>query len=47
MEKTQASAAPTAPAPDVEARNKTDRPLKPRNPDLNYGNLHMECYYFC
>ncbi len=47
MEKTQAPAAPAAPAPDVEARNDTDRPLKPRNPDLYYGNSHMECYYFC
>ncbi len=43
----QAPAALTAPAPDVKARDGTDRPLKPRNPDLYYGNLHMECYYFC
>ncbi len=40
------SAAPTAPALDVEARDDTDRSLKPQNPDLYYGNLHMECYYF-
>ncbi len=40
----QASATP---APDIEARDNTDRPLKPRNPDLYYDNLHMECYYFC
>ncbi len=41
----QALAALAAPA--AEARDNTDRPLKPRNPDLYYGNLHMECYYFC
>lgn len=22
-------------------------PLKARNPDLYYGNLHIECYYSC
>ncbi len=43
----QASAAPAAPAPDVEAKDDTDKPLKPRNPDLYYGNSYMECYYFC
>ncbi len=47
MERTQAPAAPTASAPDVEARNDTDRPLKSRNRNLYYGNLHIECYYFC
>ncbi len=31
MERTQAPAATAAPAPDVKARNNTDRPLKPRN----------------
>ncbi len=41
----QAPAAPVAPA--AEARDDTNRPLKPQNPDLYYGNLHMECYYFC
>ncbi len=41
----QAPAAPAAPA--AETKDKTDRLLKPRNPDLYYGNLHMECYYFC
>ncbi len=41
-------AAPVAPAvPAAEARDDTDRPLKPRNPDLYYSHLHMECYYFC
>ncbi len=45
MEKTQAPAAPAA--PDIEARDDTDKLLKPRNPDLYYNNLHMECYYFC
>ena len=23
------------------------RALQARNPDIYYGNLHMECYYFC
>ncbi len=41
----QALAAPVAPA--AEARDDTDRPLKPRNPDLYYNHLHMEYYYFC
>ncbi len=41
----QAPAAPAAPA--AEARDDIDRPLKPRNPDLYYGNSQMECYYFC
>ncbi len=41
----QAPAAPAAPV--VEARDNTDRPLKPRNPDLYYGYSHMEYYYFC
>ena len=41
----QAPAAPAATA--AKARDVTDKPLKPRNPDLYYGNLHMECYYFC
>ncbi len=43
--------APTASAalatPAAEARDDTNRPLKPRNPDLYYNNLHMKCYYFC
>ncbi len=51
MERTQAPAAPTAlaapAAPVAEARDDTHRSLKPRNPDLYYGHLHMECYYFC
>ncbi len=42
----QALAALATPAPDVEVTNDTDRPLKPRNSDLYYGNLHIECYYF-
>ena len=24
-----------------------NRAFKARNPDLYYGSLHMECYYFC
>ncbi len=39
--------APAAPAAlVVEAKNDADSFLKPRNPDLYYGHLHMECYYF-
>ncbi len=34
-------------APVAEVRDNTDKPLKSRNPDLYYGYLHMECYYFC
>ena len=35
-------------APNIETRKDAlDRPLKPRNHDLYYGHLHMECYYFC
>ncbi len=41
----QAPAAPVVPV--AEARDNTDRPLKPRNPDLYYGHLHMKCYYIC
>ncbi len=46
MEKMQVPAAPAALVPE-KAKDDTDRPLKPRNPNLYYGNLHMECYYFC
>ncbi len=46
MERTKAPALPATPVPDVETRDDTDRPLKSRNPDLYYGDLHMECYYF-
>ncbi len=41
----QALVTPTAPA--AKARDNTNRPLKSQNPDLYYGHLHMECYYFC
>ncbi len=50
MKKTQvltASVVPAALAPDVEDKDNTDRSLKPRNLNLYYGNLYMECYYFC
>ncbi len=47
IESAQVFATPAALEPDVEARNNTDRPPKPRNLDLYYGNLHIECYYFC
>ncbi len=44
----QAPAAPAAlAAPAAKARDDIDRPLNPRNPDLYYGHLHMECSYFC
>ncbi len=43
--KDQALAAPAVPA--AEVRDNVDRPLKPRNPDLYYGHLYIECYYFC
>ncbi len=43
----QAPMVPAAPAPDVKARDDTDRPLKSWNSNLYYGNLRMECYYFC
>ncbi len=37
-----------APAPLAEPREDvSDRTLKARNPDLYYGNSHMECYHFC
>ncbi len=43
----QAPAAQVATAaPAAEARDNTNRPLKPRNPDLYYGHLHMECFNF-
>ena len=42
----------SAPAPTLvplaEPReNVSDKPLNARNPDLYYGNSHMECYHFC
>ncbi len=44
----QALAAPVAPAaPATKVKDNIHRPLKSRNPDLYYGHLHMECYYFC
>ncbi len=46
MEKAQAPTTPAIPAPDIKARHNTDRPLKPRNPNLYYGNLYIEYYYF-
>ena len=47
MERAQAPAALTALSLAAEARDNTDRPLKPQNPNLYYSNLLMECYYFC
>ncbi len=38
---------PVPPEAREPRENASDRPLKARNPDLYYGNLHMECYYFC
>ncbi len=46
MGKAQALAAPAAPNQDIKARDDTDRPLKPWKPDLYYGNLYIEYYYF-
>ncbi len=46
MEKAQALAAPAAPTLAVEAKKDINRPLKPRNPDIYYGHLYMEYYYF-
>ncbi len=44
----QASAAPAVPTtPATEAKDDINRPLKPRNLNLYYSYLHMECYYFC
>ena len=41
------SPAPT-PAPLAEPQQDvSDRPLKARNPDLYYGNSHIESYHFC
>ncbi len=34
-------------APDIEAKDNPNRPLKPRKPNLYYSNLYMESYYFC
>ena len=44
IKRVQALATLVAP---TKARNEIDKPLKPWNPDLYYGYLHMECYYFC
>ncbi len=30
-----------------EQEDVLDKPLTIKNPDLYYGNLHIECYYFC
>ena len=34
-------------APATKARDDTNRPLKIWNPNLYYGHMYMECYYFC
>lgn len=34
------------PSKAQEQKDALNKPLKARNPDLYYGNLHMECYYF-
>ncbi len=46
MEKTLVSVAPSAPASVLQVRDNTNRPVKLWNPNLYYGNLHIECYYF-
>ncbi len=40
MERTEVVAAQATPVPE-EARDDTNRPLKPRNRDLYYSNLYM------
>ncbi len=35
------------PGPAELREEASDMPLMARNPDLYYGNSHMECYYFC
>ncbi len=47
IEKVRDQALAALAAPAAEARDHTNRPFQPRNPDLYYGNLYMECYYFC
>ena len=48
MEDRRNPAPAPAPAPLSKPREDvSDRPLKARNPDLYYGNSHMECYHFC
>ena len=38
----------TDPVPLAEPRHDiSDRPVRARNPDLYYGNLHIECYHLC
>lgn len=37
----------TAPAAPADAKINYDRFVKPWNPKIYYGNLHIECYYFC
>ena len=34
-------------APTGKPRDKFDKLLKFQNPNLYYGYLHIECYYFC
>ena len=41
MEKVQALATLAA-----EARDNTNKPLKPQNPNLYNGHMHIEYYYF-
>ncbi len=36
-----------APAITERKEETSDRLLKAKNPDLYYGNSHIECYYFC
>ncbi len=37
----------TLAAPAAEAKDDTNRFFKPRNLDLYYGHLYIECYYLC
>ena len=48
MEDRRNPARTPSPAPLAEPREDiSDGLLKARNPDLYYGNSHMQCYHFC
>ena len=47
-ERRNPASAPALAPPPADLREETsDRPLKASNPELYYGNWHMEGYYFC
>ncbi len=47
IEKVRDQAPASLAASIPEAKDNTNRPLKPRNPNLYYDHSHEECYYFC